>query len=121
MDKNTSIFELKELVKDFCEKRDWEKFHDPKELAIGIATEAGELLQHFRFKYDDDFENMFSDKKKREEIEDEFSDIFYFMLRFAQMNNIDISTALKRKINKNEKKYPINKVKGLNKKYNEYN
>lgn len=120
MDNKTNISELKEIVRDFCDKRDWTKYHDPKELSIGIVTEAGELLQHFRFKYENDFKTMFANAIKREEIEDEFSDIFYFMLRFAQMNDIDISSALIRKIEKIDKKYPVEKVKGLNKKYNEY-
>ena len=50
MDNNSTIRECMDLVKDFCDARDWEPFHGPKDLAIGISTEAGELLEHFRFK-----------------------------------------------------------------------
>ena len=61
---------------------------------------------------------MASDKKV--EVEEELADVLYFVLRFAQMNNIDLSTATEKKIEKNNKKYPLDKAKGCNKKYNEY-
>lgn len=119
MDNKTTLEELKNEVKNFCEKRDWDQFHNPKELAIGISTEANELLQIFRFKSEEDMKKMM-DSEKREEIEEELADVLYFVLRFAQMNNIDLSSAVLNKIEKNDKKYPADKVKGCNKKYNEY-
>ena len=57
---------------------------------------------------------------RRTEIEEEIADIFYFVIRFAQMNGIDLSDVVIKKIEKNAKKYPVDKVKGCNKKYNEY-
>ena len=119
MDSNTSIEELKNKVKEFCEKRDWDQFHNPKELAIGISTEANELLQIFRFKSENDMKKLLSSDKKTD-VEEELADVLYFVLRFAQMNNIDLSSAVAKKIEKNDKKYPAEKVKGCNKKYNEY-
>lgn len=119
MDKIKTIEELKILVKNFCEERDWDKFHTPKELAIGISTEANELLQIFRFKNDEDMKMVMSSSKKSE-VEEEIADVLYFVLRFAQINDIDLSKALIDKISKNEEKYPLKKVKGCNKKYNEY-
>lgn len=118
-DKNTTLEELKNRVKDFCEKRDWDQFHNPKELAIGISTEANELLQIFRFKTKEDMKVLMNSEKKIE-IEEELADVLYFVLRFAQMNNIELSLAVLNKIEKNNKKYPIEKVKGSNKKYNEF-
>lgn len=118
MDENTSIEELKNKVKKFCEDRDWDKFHNPKELAIGISTEANELLQMFRFKSEDDMKRLISSDRKIE-VEEELADVLYFILRFAQMNDIDLTTALYNKIDKNNKKYPVEKSKGSNKKYNE--
>lgn len=120
MDRKTTIEELKEMVKEFCEARDWNQFHNPKDLAIGISTEANELLQIFRFKSEEDMRQLMSSERK-DEIEEELADVFYFVLRFAQMNNIDLSQAVKNKINKNNRKYPVEKAKGCNKKYNEYN
>ena len=119
MDNKVTLEELKNQVKDFCEQRDWDQFHNPKELAIGISTEANELLQIFRFKSEEDMKSlMVSDK--RIEVEEELADVLYFVLRFAQMNNIDLSAAVANKIEKNNKKYPIEKSKGCNKKYDEY-
>lgn len=119
MDKNTTIAELKNKVKEFCEARDWDKFHNPKELAIGISTEANELLQIFRFKTPEEMSELMHSKRKTE-VEDELADCFYFILRFAQTNNIDLSAAVTNKLVKNSQKYPISKAKGSNKKYNEF-
>ena len=119
MDNKVTLEELKNKVKEFCEKRDWDQFHNPKELAIGISTEANELLQIFRFKSEEDMKKVMS-SDKRIEVEEELADVLYFVLRFAQMNNIDLSSAVSNKIEKNDKKYPAEKTKGCNKKYNEY-
>ncbi|MBI5872024.1 nucleotide pyrophosphohydrolase [archaeon] len=120
MDYNTNLAELKDKVKNFCEERDWDQYHNAKELAIGIVTEASELLEHFRFKSEKQVDEMFHDQKKREELSEEIADIFYFLLRISQRYNIDLSEELIRKIKLNENKYPAEKVRGLNKKYSEY-
>ena len=119
MDQSVTLDFLKNKVKEFCEKRDWDQFHDPKELAIGISTEANELLQIFRFKSKKDMLNLMK-SQKRAQIEEELSDVLYFVLRFAQMNEIDLSDALMEKLSKNEQKYPLNLSKGSNKKYDEF-
>ncbi len=119
MDKQRTILELKELVQQFCEERDWDQFHNAKELAIGIVTEASELLQHFRFKTPEEVDALF-ESARRNEIESEVADVLYFLLRLAQLYQIDLSTALEKKIEQNHKKYPVEKAKGSNKKYSEY-
>lgn len=114
---------LKELIKEvqtFCEDRDWDQFHNPKDLAIGISTEANELLDLFRFKSEADMKELFEDTKKRVRIEEEIADVLFFVLRFAQRNEIDLENALKDKIAKNGKKYSIQNAKGSNKKYDEF-
>ena len=118
MDAKTSIQDLKNKVKEFCEARDWDQFHNPKELAIGMSTEANELLQMFRFKSKQEMKQLMSSEKITD-IEDELADIFHFILRFSQMYNIDLSSAVLNKMHKNNKKYPVEKSKGSNKKYNE--
>lgn len=119
MDCDTKIQDLKDRIKAFCDARDWDQFHGAKELAIGISTEASEILEKFRFKSDEEIKEMFKDDKKKEEISEEIADTFYFILRMAQMYDIDLSDALKSKMDKNDKKYPVEKAKGSNKKYNE--
>lgn len=118
-DKNVTVEFLKKEVKDFCNERDWDPFNPPKDVAIGIATEASELLDIFRFKRESDIEKMMTDKKTREHISEELADTLFFILRFAEMNDFDLSESLKDKLEKNNKKYPIKLSKGKNLKYNE--
>jgi NTP pyrophosphatase (non-canonical NTP hydrolase) len=118
-DKQTTIAQLKNIVKKYCEERDWDQYHSPKELAIGVITEASELLEPFRFKSEEQMKAMFVDPKKKEEISEEMADVLYFILRMAQLYNIDLSSAFDKKMGKNRKKYPIEKARGSNKKYNE--
>ena len=120
MDGRATLEELKSRVKSFSEARDWDQFHSPKELAIGVATEAVELLDHFRFKNDEQMKQLLENPKSREEISDELADSFYFILRFAQMYGIDLSESLDHKLKKNEVKYPVEKTRGSNRKYSEY-
>ncbi len=113
---NTNQAQL--LIKEFCQNRDWDQFHDPKELAIGMSTEANELLSIFRFL--DKEQMLLALNEKKELIEDELMDVLFFVLRFAQLYNVDIDQAFKRKMALNDTKYPVSIVKGKNKKYNEY-
>ncbi len=119
-DKKISIQNLKLLVRKFCEQRDWDQYHGAKDLAIGIITEAAELLEHFRFKNERQANQLLSNNVKRREISDEMADIFFFLLRLSQRFNIDLSNSLKSKMKKNIRKYPIRKAKGSNKKYTEF-
>ena len=119
MESRTNIRELKEKVKQFCEERDWDQYHNPKDLAIGIITESAELLEHFRFKSEKEVGEMLKDPKKKEEISHELADVLYFVLRLSQKYDIDLVEALDKKLEKNRQKYPVEKAKGSNKKYTE--
>jgi NTP pyrophosphatase (non-canonical NTP hydrolase) len=118
-DQERKIQELKEQIKAFCDERDWDQFHGAKDLAVALIIEASELLEHFRWKNKEEVEKLFSDEKKREEIGDELADILYFLIRISERYNIDLSDALDKKMQKNSEKYPVDKFKGSNKKYNE--
>ena len=83
-------------VRDFCDARDWRKYHTPKELAIGMATESSELLQLFRFMSNDRIAEMFED-----------TDTLLFLLRFADLNEIDLPAALSSKLKRNDERYPV--------------
>ena len=119
-DQTRTIQDLKDMVREFCEKRDWDQFHNPKELAIGIATEARELLQLFRFKDETQMQEMLEEEKAKQKIRDELADVLYFTLRFAQLYDIDLYETLSEKLQQNEKKYPQDKVRGKNKKNDGY-
>jgi len=109
MDDSTELNELKDLVKRFCEERNWNQFHNPKDLAIGMSTEANELLDLFLFKSDEEVKQMVNTPEKRAAIGSQLADILFFVLRFAQMNNFDLSDELARKMEKNKERYPVNK------------
>lgn len=109
MDKNTNLDELKKYVKVFCEERNWGARHTPKDMAIQMITESAELLEHFRFSNVEEVNKKMNNKKIRSEIEEELSDIFYGVIRFAQLYDIDLSEAFYKKMQKTAKKYPPKK------------
>ena len=110
---------LKSLVAAFCIARDWDRYHGAKDLAVGIVTEAAELLDVFRFKSEDEITAALADPDRRSAIEHELADVLFFTLRFAQRNEIDLATALERKMTLNAERYPVEKAKGSNRKYTE--
>lgn len=120
MDDKTTIKQIKDVIQKFCEERDWDQYHSPKDLAIGVITEASELLEHFRFKTNTDVQEMLKNADKKTQITEEMADVLYFLLRLAQKYDIDMATAFAKKMEKNALRYPIEKSKGQNKKYNEF-
>ncbi|WP_413580908.1 nucleotide pyrophosphohydrolase [Bdellovibrio sp. HCB288] len=119
MNKSDSISEMIQMVQQFCSEREWDQFHPPKDLAIGMSTEANELLDLFRFKSDAEIQEKLNTPLFREKVSNELADVFFFVLRFAQMNKIDLPTALHYKLQQNAEKYPVSTARGSNKKYNE--
>jgi NTP pyrophosphatase (non-canonical NTP hydrolase) len=110
--------ELIKQIRTFCEERDWDQFHRLKDLSIGLSTESNELLQLFRFK--DEAQCVEILKSQPDKITHELADVYYYLLRIADLYDIDLNQALEDKMKLNEQKYPTSKVKGLNLKYDEY-
>lgn len=119
-DEEHTIREAMDIVRRFCEERDWDQFHNPKDLTIGMVTESAELLEVFRFKTDDECKEIIDDAVRSQHVMDELADVFYFVLRFAQMNDIDLYDALSQKIERNCENYPVDKSRGSNRKYDEF-
>jgi NTP pyrophosphatase (non-canonical NTP hydrolase) len=105
-DRETTLATVQEWVRVFCAERGWDPYHGPKDLAIGLVTEASELLEIFRFVPEKELPGLIESPDKREQIADELADSLYFILRFAQLYNFDLSQALAKKLIKNEIKYP---------------
>ena len=101
------------LIK-FRDERDWEQFHDSKNLALAISLEAAELNELFLWKKGDDVENI-----KKERLTEEIADILSFTFLLAEKHNLDIFEIILEKIKSNGEKYPADKAKGTAKKYNE--
>jgi len=106
-------------VREFCEERDWEQFHSPKDLGIGLVTESSELLEEFRFKDEAEQLELLDNPERREAVEAEVADVFFFLLRFADLYNIDLEEVLEQKLAQNRERYPVDEYKGSNKKYDE--
>jgi NTP pyrophosphatase (non-canonical NTP hydrolase) len=111
--------ELNKGVREFCERREWEQYHTPKELSIGMVNESSELLELFRFKETNEQFELLNDPANREDIEDEIADVLFFTLRFADLYDINLEEALSNKIEKNEERYPEKEYKQSNKKYDQ--
>ena len=111
---------LESLTREICafrDARDWRQFHNPKELAVAITAEAGELLQHFVWQSPEQSEQRVRDR--REELESEMADVAILLLELAHNCEINLAGAIRTKLARNEDRYPVGKAKGSNKKYNE--
>ena len=108
-DANATLDQVKSAVKEFCEIRGWDPFHGPKDLAIGLVTEASELLELFRFVPENEALILISSPAFRAQVADELADSLYFILRFAQLHGFDLAECVRRKLIKNELKYPAPK------------
>ncbi|MBI5392571.1 nucleotide pyrophosphohydrolase [Candidatus Woesearchaeota archaeon] len=118
-DATTAINELKQLAEKFREERDWKQFHTPKDMAIDVAVEAGEILEHFRFRTNEEIMQFLKDPQKKQQISHEMSDVLWGLLYLAIDMDIDLAAAFDEKLKLSAKKYPIEKAKGVNKKYTE--
>jgi NTP pyrophosphatase (non-canonical NTP hydrolase) len=114
MDQEVTLQDLKNKVQTFCEARQWDPFHNAKELSIGAITEASELLEHFRFQTKEQVEEIMSDPQKRKDIGEELADVFFFLLRFSQKYDMDLSECFFDKMKKNGRKYPTKEFLGKN-------
>jgi len=120
MDNEAKIQEMKDIVSAFVKERDWEKFHNPKDVGVALVIEVSELMEHFRFKSNEEIEELLKDAEKKKEVSYELADIFYMVLRLSQVCDVDLSEALKEKVKEAAKKYPVELVKGKNHKYTHY-
>jgi len=111
-DSLTTVAELKRLVAAFVAERNWQPFHDPKNLAASIAIEAAELMEHFQWLRSDELDKVGDDAKAMVEIRDEVADIAAYLLSFASRMGIDLSAALAEKMKKNALKYPADAFRG---------
>ena len=110
------LTEIKDNLLNFRKERDWEQFHDPKNLAEAISIEAGELLENFLWKKSSDSRNL--SEEELQNVKEEASDIFTYLLYLCEEFNIDLYSEVMGKMKKNAIKYPVDKAKGNSNKYN---
>jgi NTP pyrophosphatase (non-canonical NTP hydrolase) len=112
-----SIEALTAEIRAFRDARDWRQFHSPKELAVAITAESGELLQHFVWQSPEQSEQRARDR--RDAIADEIADVAILLLELADNLELDLAQVIRAKLARNEKRYPVDKARGSNRKYNE--
>ena len=112
-----SIESLRQLITKFRDDRDWKQFHNPKDLAISLTLEAAEVLEHFQWKNQDQIDERV--KTHFEEIQDEIADVSIYLIELCDILDIQLDEAIKKKMEKNAAKYPVEKSKRNAKKYSE--
>lgn len=111
-DSSATVDDLKALVKRFVEERAWQPFHSPKNLAMGVAVEAAELMECFLWVDLPGSYEVAKDPAKREAIADEMADVLCYLANMSSVLGIDLSEALSAKMVKNAQKYPAERYKG---------
>jgi len=112
----SDIKELTAKIRKFCDARDWVQYHKPKELAVSVSIEAAELLEKFQWESKNTPEYI---EAHKEEIGEELADVMIYLLLLADDLGLDVKDIVEKKIKKNEKKYPVEKVRGKDKKYSD--
>lgn len=111
-DADTFVSELRQLIAGFVAERDWGQFHDPKNLAMSIAIEAAELMEHFQWLRSDQLGEVRRDPQQMAAIREELADVLAFVLSFANAMDVDLTQALVEKVRKNARKYPADDFRG---------
>ena len=117
MGRDDSLKKLMADVLKFRDARQWKQFHNFKDLAITLALEAAEVLEHAQWKSPRELEKHL--EQRRDEVADELSDVLHLALLLAEHCKIDLAAAFARKMRQNRRKYPVRKARGSAKKYNE--
>lgn len=113
-----SFEELRVRLAEFASSRDWDPFHSPKNLSMALIAEAAELVEHFQWLSEEQSKNL--DTKKLQDVSHELADILIFLIRTADVLDVDLIAATHEKIQINEHRYPADRVRGSAKRAEEY-
>ena len=106
------LTQLRDALRKFAEDRDWDQYHSPKNLAMALSVEAAELLEHFLWIDNEASRRVVDDPVKLEQVADEIADIAGALFALCNSLGLDLTTAIERKMAKNERKYPVDKIRG---------
>ena len=113
-----TLTELRALTRTFAAERDWGQFHTPKNLAMALSVEVAELVEHFQWLRTGELQEL--DQRKLEGIRHEMADVLLYLVQLADRTGVDLRAAALEKLRMNAEKYPVEKVKGDARKYDEY-
>ncbi len=108
----TTVGDLRTAVDRFVAARDWYQYHTPKHLAMSIAIEAAEIMEHFQWHSAQESIDLLADAETRAEVADELADVVIYCLSFANSTGIDVSQAILAKLARNESRFPVERVRG---------
>ncbi len=111
-DQATTIAELRALVQHFVDERDWRQFHTPKNLAMSIAIEAAELMEHFQWLDQQASQAIAQQEVKKAAVAEELADVLSYVLAISIALEIDLASSLEAKMVKNALKYPADQIRG---------
>ena len=111
-DSQTTLAELRQLVEDFVDRRDWHQFHSPKNLSMSMAIEAAELMEHFQWLSPDQSRGVARQPRRLAAVSEELADVLCYALAMANELGLDLSTAVRQKMARNEQKYPAEQYRG---------
>jgi len=115
-----SIKEIQNQIRNFVSERDWEKFHSPKNLAMALGGETGELLEIFQWLTEKESFQIMKEEKTAQQVRNELADVAVYILRLCDVLNISIEDAILEKLKINESKYPSHLARGSAKKYTDF-
>jgi NTP pyrophosphatase (non-canonical NTP hydrolase) len=111
-DDETTVARLRQVVERFVERRDWHRFHTPKNLAMSLAIEAAELMEHFQWLTPEQSRAVAEQADRRAAVAEELADVLAYLLAMANELGLDLAAAFEAKMAKNEQKYPADQYRG---------
>jgi dCTP diphosphatase len=110
---------LAQELRRFAAERDWDQFHSPKNLVMALSGEVGELAEVFQWLTEDQSHTTASDPRTARAVRDELADVALYLVRLADVLGVDLEEAVRHKLAVNAEKYPVEKVRGSSRKYNQ--
>ena len=107
LDHQTSIGDLRKAIAEFVDERSWHHYHTPKNLAMSIAIEAAEIMERFQWHSPEESAHLLQDAESRAEVADELADVLIYCLALANQADIDVSSAVRAKLDQNAGRFPI--------------
>jgi dCTP diphosphatase len=111
-DSTTTVADLRDAVRKFVDERDWRQFHTPKNLAMSLAIEAAELMEHFQWLTPEQSRDVAGDAGKLHDVGEELADVLCYALALANELQLDVADCIRRKLVRNAEKYPADEFRG---------
>ena len=111
-DQTTTVSELRQLIADFVDQRDWQQFHSPKNISMALAIEASELMEHFQWITIDASRQIAAEPAKLTQVAEELADVMSYTLAMANALGVDLAATVEAKMEKNAHKYPADQFRG---------